>query len=555
MSEDETVSFDLIDQPWLLAQDQHGAVRELSLREVFQQASELTGLVGEVPTQVFALTRLLLAILHRAVDGPRDLDHWEDLWSTPNMPDDAISMYLDRYRKRFDLLHRETPFFQVAGLHTEKGEVTKLARLIADVPNGNPFFSLRLTPEKPMSFAEAARWLVHAQAFDPSGIKSGAVGDPRVKGGKGYPIGVGWCGLLGGVLSEGANLRETLLLNLIARDYGDLARWATTDAPFWERDPVGPTEEQPGGRPHRGPVDLYTWQSRRIRLAHDGEAVTGALICIGEPLKPQNKFRVEPHTAWRRSQAQEKKLGQALVYMPKEHDPSRAIWRGLAALLPGATQAQGTEASPTLSPIVLAWLGRISEDVIGADYPVRLRTLGMTYGSQSSTTEEIIDDALSLRSVLLQQSAGQLVGAAVSCVAAAEGAARALGSLAANLAEAANGDPDGPKSRATELAYAELDTEFRRWLARLDASTDPTDAQVAWHLTARSTVAALAKDLLNSADPAAWVGRIVRKRLLTSSHAQNWFRQNLRAALPYAFIDADDTTAQAAERSASEVPV
>ncbi len=554
MSKDET-SFDLVDRPWLLAQNRHGSVLELSLREVFQQANDLTGLVGEVPTQVFALTRLLLAILHRAVDGPRDLDHWEDLWSAPKLPDDAIITYLGQHRQRFDLLHHETPFLQVTGLHTQKGEMTELARLIADVPNGHPFFSLRLRPEKPMSFAEAARWLVHCHAFDPAGIKSGAVGDPRVKKGKGYSIGVGWCGLLGGVLPEGPSLRETLLLNLIARDYGDLARWANTDAPFWERDPVGAAEEQQGGRPHRGPVDLYTWQSRRIRLAYDHGAVTGVLICIGEPLKPQNRFRVEPHTAWRRSQAQEKKLGQALVYMPKEHDPSRAIWRGLASLLPGAIQAQGSEPAAVLPPVVLAWLGRISEDVIGADYPVRIRTLGMTYGSQSSTTEDITDDALSLRSVLLQQNANQLVGAAVSCVAAAEGAARALGSLAANLAEAANGDPDGPKSRATELAYAELDTEFRRWLGRLDASTDPTDAQVVWHVTARSTVSALAKDLLNSADPAAWVGRIVRKRLMTSSHAQKWFWQNLRTALPYAFINADDTTAQAAERSASEVPV
>ena len=54
-----------------------------------------------------------------------------------------------------------------------------------------------------ISWAEAARWLVHVHAFDPSGIRSGAVGDPSVKGGKGYPIGPGWTGQVGVVIVEG----------------------------------------------------------------------------------------------------------------------------------------------------------------------------------------------------------------------------------------------------------------------------------------------------------------------------------------------------------------
>ncbi|MEC3981983.1 type I-E CRISPR-associated protein Cse1/CasA [Amycolatopsis sp. H20-H5] len=33
---------------------------------------------------------------------------------------------------------------------------------------------------------------------------------------------------------------------------------------------------------------LFTWQSRRIRLAHTGERVTGVLLCNGSRLTPQN---------------------------------------------------------------------------------------------------------------------------------------------------------------------------------------------------------------------------------------------------------------------------
>ena len=66
-----------------------------------------------------------------------------------------------------------------------------------------------------ISVAEAAQMVVHVMAYDYSGIKSGAVGDPRVKGGKGYPTGIGWAGWLGGTLLKGANLKETLLLNYV----------------------------------------------------------------------------------------------------------------------------------------------------------------------------------------------------------------------------------------------------------------------------------------------------------------------------------------------------
>jgi CRISPR system Cascade subunit CasA len=541
MSEHEVPSFDLIDQPWLLVRRRDGTVTELSLIDTFDQAHDLAGLVGDVPTQVFALTRLLLAILHGAVDGPRDVDHWAELWESDRLPIDDIRTYLERHRSRFDLLHQETPFFQVAGLHTEKGEMAELSKLIADIPNGHPFFSTRLDRDLSLSFAEAARWIVHCHAFDPSGIKSGAADDDRVKGGKGYPIGVGWSGLLGGVVPEGATVRETLLLNLIARDYEPLARWAATDLPAWEREPPGagerPTSHAAGGEPHAtGFVDLYTWQSRRIRLAHDGHRVTAVLICNGDRLTPQNHHIVEPHTAWRRSAPQELKLKQRLVYMPREHNPERAIWRGLQSLLPGAEKPQKGDAAQALSPTVLEWISHVG-DVVGPDFPLRMRTIGMTYGSQSSTTEEIIDDALSLRAVLVRHDAADLAGVVVSCVEAAEKAARALGSLAANLAAAAGGESDGPRSRATELAFAELDISFRTWISGLQSDTDATVAQVVWHSEARRVVAALGRDLVARASATAWIGRTVKGRLVTSAHADSWFRKDLHDVLPLAGLD------------------
>ncbi|GAB3476977.1 type I-E CRISPR-associated protein Cse1/CasA [Amycolatopsis cihanbeyliensis] len=545
MNADDRHTFSLIDQPWLPARTTEGTAVELSLVEVFERAHRLANLSSDLPTQYFALIRTLLAVLHGALEGPRNLKDWEQLWGAEHLPHEVVAAYLERHRERFDLLHPYTPFFQVADLSTTKGETSELSKLIADVPNGRPFFTNRLDRRMSLSFAEAARWLVHCQAFDPSGIKSGAIGDDRVKKGKGYPIGTGWSGRLGGLLPEGRSLRETLLLNLIPRDFALTKRAHESDLPVWEHEQLGATV-----RPDpvvRGPIDLYTWQSRRIRLVPENGKVTRVLICNGDPVEPQNRHRDEPHTRWRRSAAQEKKSSESVVYMPREHDPERAIWRGLESILPGTAGTQRKEAAAGLTAGILEWLSLLSDDILDGDFPVQIRAIGMAYGNQNSVTDEIMDDALSLRSALLRQDATQLTGMAVGCVQAADDAARALGSLALNLAQAAGKAPPKPgapdpasladRTRAVELAYAELDAPFRGWLSGLGPDSDPVEEQVAWHRTACGVVRALARDLQQRAPATAWTGRRVNGYLVTAAHAALWFDRKLREALPQAFPD------------------
>src|SRR5699024_7338675 len=157
----------------------------------------------------------------------------------PEFPLETLRNYADRVRDRFDLFDPERPFFQVADLHSKKGEVSGLEKIVADVPNGEPLFTTRSAKNlQRIEPSEAARWLVHTHAFDPSGIKTGAVGDPKVKNGKGYPIGTGWSGQIGGILALGTTVHDTLLLNLIAREASDYVHiGGKEDLPPWERDP------------------------------------------------------------------------------------------------------------------------------------------------------------------------------------------------------------------------------------------------------------------------------------------------------------------------------
>ncbi|WP_320068178.1 type I-E CRISPR-associated protein Cse1/CasA [Micromonospora sp. RTGN7] len=542
---DAISSFSLIGQPWIPVLDLSGRRRLVSLTELFAQAAELRAVAGELPTQTSAILRLLLAILHRAVDGPEDERAWQRLWQRSDLPANDIAGYLDEYRERFDLLHPATPFYQVAGLHTQKGDVFGLERLIADVPNNAPYLTMRLGPGLArLTQAEAAVWLIHCQAYDTSGIKSGAVGDDRVSGGRGYPIGPASCGSLGLVYLEGRTLRETLLLNLVTLDSNYLRQNPERDSPVWERDPHGPAEEDARERGPHGLLNLYTWQSRRVRLFGDQAGITGVIIANGDRIAWPNLHQQEPMSGWRRSTNQEKKLGQPLVYLPALHDHTRVLWRGLTSLLPAPTQKPGAEAPSRRPPAVSQWLARLRvRGLIDDRYRVTARAAGIVYGNQMSVVNEVYHDALTMP-VQAFDSAGPLAVTIVDSAADAEAAITALRRLAVDLCRAGGGHGDRPEDppaaagdRTAELGYAELDILFRRWLGNLGATDDPTRARIQWQTWAKGCVGRLGRDLVARSGPQAWAGRYVdqeKKKHLSSPLADKFFHDALRRALPLA---------------------
>ena len=527
--------FNLIDEPWIVVLGRDGRQQELGLLEVFDRASTFTALGGEVPTQVFAITRLLLAFLHRALDGPATKDDWVRLWENDTLPVDLIGDYAEKVRHRFDLFDSGTPFFQVADLRSAKDGVSGLERLVADVPTGEPLFTTRTARNlRRISAAEAARWLVHTHAFDTSGIKTGAVGDPLVKGGRGYPIGPGWCGQLGGVLLQGDDLRTTLLLNLIGKDAGNYARvGAAQDLPAWERDPDGAAWSE---RPPQGAIDLYTWQTRRVRLIGDRYGVTGVILANGDKITPHNRHGVEPLSTWQHSENQSRKL-KSTVYMPRPHDPARSLWRGIAALLPATAGRHGGGGSAPqryLAPASLQWVSDLAAQ--GA-LPQRLRpgvrVIGVEYGSQQATFAEIIDDELSVPLLVLREDSPAAGRTAVEAVSDSECVATEVWKLAENIAQAAGAEPkSGSGDAAREDFYGLLDAPYRSWLTALNDTTRLADARDQWRQTVRQVARTVADEVIAAAPPDAWTGRDVRSRLVNVALAEVWFTSALNRCLP-----------------------
>lgn len=526
MTDSQSPRFNLVDEPWINVRYLDGRSLDVSLRTAFHDASRIRDIGGELPTQTFALTRLLLAILYRATADESDAgwsrDAWHEDW-VDGLPLEDIDAYLAHFHDRFWLLHPTRPFFQVAGLATAKGEVKDTAPLILDLPSNNRLFTTRSgKAAMRLPFAEAARWLVNAQAFDASGIKSGAVGDPRVKGGKGYPIGVAWSGLLGGVLLEGAALDRTLLLNLVLpHEVPGFSISKDRDVPTWERDDADTSADR--GEPPRGPAGLLTWQSRRIRLEVEDDRVIGCVLANGDALTPQNQFSHEPMSAWRYSEPQTKRAGTR-TYMPKEHQPHRAFWRGISALL-----SQHDE-SVSMQPATFVALAKRKEDLVG-DLQVRVRAVGVVYGSNNSVVDDVIDDQLSISTALLRAENAELATEAERAVRLADEGVLALKRLAQNLDRAAGGTGETAWSRADSAAYAALDGHYRSWLAGLDATTDASDAITDWKRSAYGVIRDLGADLIRFAGPAAWAGREVSTlkgpEYITTPRAEAWFLRAL----------------------------
>lgn len=520
-------SFNLLDEPWIICTTNDGSAT-LSIREIFDGSARPVAVLGDSPTQDYAVLRLLLAIFWRAQHqsvtqlrstkaGRRDF-RWEDWFVDKRRAlledgrDETVLEYLAQYESRFDLLHAEMPFMQVADLRTKKGTKADVSRIVPDAEHD--YFTMRThNGRSRLSFAEAARWLVHAQAFDYSGIKSGAEGDPRVKGGRGYPIGTGWSGMTGGTVIRGTTLLETLLLNstpeAIYLDNAD-------DHPVWERDPdtasqrndrAGKLAKPDAPSPH-GPADLATWQSRRIRLFTEGDLVVNVLVSNGDqiPDAGKNVFG-DPMTPYRYSPNQSKKGLEA--YYPRPYDTTRTMWRSLDALI--ATSSDPGFGGKNLAPkrpSNLVNLSAVADDQ-GIDEVADLHIVSMEYGPQSSTVGTIVSSDMGLPLQLLQNDSlsaahRQYVRDAAE---ATKDAAISLGWFAGQLKVAAGGEYVFDADIADRL-YTVLEPKFLTWLRNLDLAHIGNEA-TGWQVEIEKQVLHIADEAIRGAGQRALIGRVV----------------------------------------------
>lgn len=532
--------YNLLDEPWIPVLLREGSVEAVGIRGAFERSTQIVDLACELPTQNAAVLRLLLAICYRVIPLP-DMQAYVDL-ASGDLPVDRLLDRCEEWRDRFYLFGGAHPFLQAPTLHTAKNEVSGLEKIIADVPNGSQFFTTRNGAAlERISPAEAALWLLHAMAYDPSGIRSGAVGDDSAKGGKGYPIGPSWAGQVGMVILRGETLDETLALNLVPPDSGELQGPPPWKTPCVWEDKDAPTAVRRDYSDDPAPIAIsriLTWPSRRIRLVGDRSGVTGVVLAQGDKLAPQEMQRYEPMGLWRYSDPQSKKLKQN-TYMPRLYQPGRALWRSVPGMLPtvGSVKAyDGSKVAQFLNSATLEFMTHLSLVNRGAMGRLRIEAVGVTYGPQNATIEDIYHDEVTLSVTLLSSGRPELGRLVDDSVSKTEEVSGIVANLASNLARAAgasgDGAGDGDRERARERFYGAVDGPYRAWLAALDGGSDIEAARELWDDTLRRIATSVARELVEATPDKANVGRKDRGAYINIGIAENYFGAALRKALP-----------------------
>lgn len=528
--------FSLIDEPWIRVIDSACKVSEVSLTELFANAHSFKDLCGELPTQDFAVMRLLLAILHTVfsrysasgkpspIKDPDDaLDRWEELWKAGKFPAEVIADYLITQRESFYLFHPERPFYQVAGVAdlAKENKDEKIPNSTYDAKKFNGVLSKSANKARlfsmaggadgySVSYSQAARWLINLNAFDDNSIKDGT--------------GLGWLGQLGLICAMGNNLFETLMLNLVLYNTNSDEAWKE-EKPIWENKKTIPSKKIPSEE-RKIPFpdnlsELYTLQSRRIFLKRSDDRVTGYYVLGGVFISEENAF-IEPMTLWRnKDKSTDNKI-------PRTHDASRQFWRDFSSLV--------TNEQKRRRPGIVSWLVELEDNNIIGSRPVNMKIASVQYDSKKMSVTNVFSDSLQMHAALISDMNPKWQTAVIDSVEFCDNISQKVWSFAQNVDLAVGGSNSTKEAKGTSANFADkakadffnrIDAPFREWLCKLNPTVDDKDErQKEWRSECVDIARRLGKEIIAQTDTAAIFGR----ENYSAAKAMNTFIKELSIA-------------------------
>ena len=367
------IKFNLIEQPWIPCQDNSGNLKDLSIEDLLVNSHLLVAIREESPLVVASLYRLILAIIQRSIDGPKNDKEWAALYKSSGFPDDIkkkIHIYLEKWKSRFDIFDETHPFYQVGDLDQSKFmAITKIAPQLSS--GNNPTLFDHTYDEMPpkITYAQAIRWLIAYNAFSLGGLITPYT-SPRLtitdKTSKSAPLAKAAL-----ILIQGKTLYHTLLLNLIKYDSqkGEPFDIQNEDLPAWEQD----TYTEPKERVPNGYIDWLTWQARSMKLIMDPDNTLKKVSVMTGYSLPDSVHRKNYETMipFKQSPTENTDPFLAIGFSKK-----RAIWRDFTALSRSISSETG--GSTTFPPRNLLWIADLYNKGIldQKDFPILLYGAG-----------------------------------------------------------------------------------------------------------------------------------------------------------------------------------
>lgn len=507
--------FNLLVEPWIKALDEECRIHEVSLIELFRNAHKYKDLCGELPTQDFAIMRLLLAVLHTVfsrydVDGSRAelddpddaLDRWEELWKNKKFPDMVIANYLESQEENFYLFHPERPFYQANfAINATTYDAAKLNGIVSQSGNTNRMFTMINGMEKDaLFFSEAARWIININSFDDSAVKAAACSKKAAKEReeKLDSPGVGWLGKLGLITVCGNNLFQTLMLNLILlNENGELYG---AEKPIWEQKDMIEAERIEIPQPDNL-SELYTLPSRLLLLQRNMDRVTEYKVLSGKFFEEENAF-IEPMTLWKKDAKKE-------IYRPQTHDSSKQFWREFASVCPISDKAH--------CPGIISWIRRLVDEEIIGNMPVHFKIVSVQYDKKKCKITNVFSDSMQMYASLISDMNMEMQQAVLDSIEFCDDISKKVWTLAKNINLAAGGSSSTKESKGTSEEFAKnvkaefynrIDMPFRKWLRGLNPETDDSyEKQKIWRHECVGIARKLGNEIVRQAGTAAIFGR------------------------------------------------
>lgn len=537
MSEKE---FCLLYEPWIRVIDSNCNITEVSLIELFENAHNYKDLCGELPTQDFAVLRLLLAVLHTVfsryeINGksallkdPDDaLDRWQELWENKRFPADVIKRYLETQVESFWLFHPERPFYQTKfaeGASKDYG-ISKLNGVLSKSDNKPRLFTMISgTNIESMSFSEAARWIVSINSFDDSAVK------PMERGKEHDSPGVGWLGKLGLVAVSGNDLFETLMLNLIfLNENGEMYG---KENPIWEQNEPIRSERIKVLKPNNL-SELYTFPSRFLLLKRNSNKVVKYKVLSGKFFEERNAF-IEPMTFW------VNKGGRgADKFEPKTHSADKQFWKDFSSMVQNSDKNH--------PPGIISWIKKLEDDErVNLNMFVVIKIVSVKYGDKNSKIVDIFSDSLKLHASLISEMNIGWQTAVTDCVGFCDKISGKVAALARDVDLAQGGSKSTKDSKGTSAIMAEkskadfynrIDVPFRRWLCALNPETDEQEERrMAWRSECVKIAQEVGDEIIKQASSAAIFGKRSKsdeksdKKSVSAANAMNRFKIGLSIA-------------------------
>ncbi len=423
---------------------------------------------------------------------------WEILWSKGEFPS-IIEEYLLKWKDHFYLFDDEYPFYQITEKELEEREINRpnptsvhpknINRTISESSNKLALFSPKYADgnnKNKLTEAEFIRWLILYQGYI-------GLSDKVIFGNEKYevPNSKGWLFDISGIILNGNNLYETLLLNF-AICHPDEEYFLGVQKPSWESTGNEVVEKLLKRQPLNNLAELYTNWSRAIYIDPNTDTEEDFSINIVKlpEIEHQNQF-LELMTLWRFNERGDNKG----TYTPRRHIVSESFWHSFGIVFMPNKQEE------LKRPGVIDWFHQIGL-LIDKDKVV-IQTFGMESDGNATSwvpVDEYYDYLNMSEYVLMDVVKAGWVPRITDEVENTKGIIeKTLGGFVREVKTIRNISNNDFTNKILREAYYVIDQPFREWLTSIEAKKNKEEKVEEWRQQLKNLMIEQANKLVETA--------------------------------------------------------